>query len=584
MKYFRHLSLRWHLIIAFFLVSAPPVLVSSYSAATVISGVFQRNIEQWLEGTALFLAADVEETKNEADKSAGIIASALSRSSSDAPISMTDSVTPFAGLLASGGYDFIQIYDEKGNILFKYGNFELVSPPLEDKKALLRVNVGGSDILIGAAIRSFYIKDQKYFILIADKIDGTFSNSSQAVKSLDIALFQVSAEGAIGTLSTQDAVEWHVPKRIFLELMSGQSTAVSRGLRHRGLTAYAALHDNNGNLIGIIACRVAGMAAMFENMDEWQFFLMLSTITGIFSILVGALIARWISRPVRALTIGLRSVAAGDYHGRLKETGGSELSELAAGFNLMNEQLERLRNMEVAMRKREQLAALGEAAVVIAHEIRNPLGIINTSSQVIRMKSKLNPSEDKLIEFIMEEVNRIDNLVKDILDFSRPRELNKHSVDLVSEIVTRVVDFTAPVIEERKLTCSFTDREVYIDIFADADKLYQAFLNLILNAIEATPDGGHLNVMIAKDGDFAKISIENSGEGISPDIQERMFDPFFTTKAKGIGLGLAQAKTAIEEHGGTISCVSEKEKGTTFTVILPRIKSEVPDETGHTCR
>src|SRR4051794_4414501 len=138
----RLLSLRWRLVLAFLLVSAPPVLASSYIAAEVISGAFQHNIERWLAETARFLASDVDEAKDEADKSAAIIAAALAGRGAVDPHLYQDFVTPFADLLASVGYDYVQVYDEDGEREYTFGRFNFIDlPPREAGKSLYRIRV-----------------------------------------------------------------------------------------------------------------------------------------------------------------------------------------------------------------------------------------------------------------------------------------------------------------------------------------------------------------------------------------------------------------------------------------------------------
>ncbi|MBF9235270.1 sensor histidine kinase [Microvirga alba] len=576
----RLLSLRWRLILAFLLVSAPPVLVASYIAAEAISVAFERNVERWLEETARFLAGDADETKIEADKSAAIIAAALSNRNGIDPGRFEHFVHPFADLLASVGYDYVQIYREDGVREYTFGQIDFVdAPPQDSRKSLYRVRVNGRDALIGGAARAVDIAGKQYFVFVANLIDEAFFNSSQASKSLDIKIFQVGPNGPAIMRKNGVKDQVSVPESVYRALMRGAPSAISSSnAQDRLATAFAALRDDQGRLVGIVACRVAGMTAVFENLSEWQYFLALAGVAGFFSVLVGALIAQRISQPVQALTLGLRAVATGDYLGRVREEGGRELAELAAGFNLMSEQLERLRNMEGEMRRREQLAALGEAAAVIAHEIRNPLGIIKTSSQVVRMKSALKPSEDRLIGFVLDEVSRIDRLVQEILDFVRPKELHKRRIELMKEVVERVVEFTAPELAKRGLTCAVLGRNTGAVVLGDPDRLYQALLNLILNAMDATSKGGHLTVIMSLQPECLELRVEDDGIGMPEDVVRRVFDPFFTTKARGTGLGLAQAKAVIEDHAGTISCVSEPGHGTTFVVCLPYLIMENLDE------
>ena len=280
---------------------------------------------------------------------------------------------------------------------------------------------------------------------MANTVDGTLFGPPNKHTSLDARVYpmvngvlrydaNVEADRQPITVSndTLQALIKHTSNGMVLDSGDGVIT-----------TAFAGLYGPKGDLLGIIVCRLSGAGAAFEKVGQWGFFAGLAMIAGTLALVVAVFISSRITQPVRALTDGVRLVAGGDYGARVQEDGSRELAELGNGFNAMAEQLERLRNMEAEMRQRKQLAAFGEAAAVIAHEIRNPLGIIKTSSQVVRMKSRLAPAEDRMIGFVLEEVRRIDNLIQDILDYVRPRELQHEPFDL-RDVVSNVAEATRP--------------------------------------------------------------------------------------------------------------------------------------------
>jgi signal transduction histidine kinase len=233
--------------------------------------------------------------------------------------------------------------------------------------------------------------------------------------------------------------------------------------------------------------------------------------------------------------------------------------------------------MESEMRRRAQFAALGEAAAVIAHEIRNPLGIIKTSSEIVRMKSALRPSESRLIGFVLEEVARIDRLVQDILDYVRPTETKKNAIDVLRDVVARAVELVQPELQRHGISCAVADGGGTAPVFGDADQLHQAVLNLILNAIAAMPNGGRLTVDFAREDGFIDINIEDEGTGVDPRLGDRIFDPFVTTKTKGTGLGLAKTRDIVVEHAGNLFYKTKPGGGTIFTIRLPLLAREKPD-------
>ncbi|WP_342359524.1 sensor histidine kinase [Terrarubrum flagellatum] len=569
MKWPRPLSLRWRLVVAFVLVSAPPVLIASYLAAQAIAGVFQQNVERWLNETSLFLVSQVNDAVTEADRSASTIATALSR---DADLSSSDSIKPYAELLAAAGYDYVRIEDENGTARYASGATATIgSMPHRAFKSVLNMKVSGATKLAIAAVRPFDAAGARHYVLVSNILDERFFTVSQGIKSLDVRVTRLEDGKLIGS-DGDPAKALPISTDALQSLMAGAESVVALGSPDDEVaTAYAAIRDDQSHLVGVVLCRVSSEATGLEGLSKWQLFVALALIAGAISTVVGFFLAERISRPVRALTRGLRAVAGGDYQARVPEEGGQELERLAAGFNAMTEQLGRLQAMESDMRRRQQFAVLGEAAAMIAHEIRNPLGIIKTSSQVVRMRSALKPSEDRLIGFVLDEVGRIDRLVQDILDYARPRETRKCQLDLMADVVARVIAMAAPEMQKHNVECDVAEPGESMLISGDPDQLHQVLLNLILNALDAMPEKGRLTIRAERAGDVINLIVSDTGAGIEPQVLDRIFDPFFSTKAKGAGLGLARSRGIIEEHGGTISCRSEPGHGAEFTIRLPAL-------------
>jgi two-component system sensor histidine kinase HydH len=568
----RHMSLRWRLIIAFVAVSVIPVVAASYVAAELIQTAFEQSLVQWLGEAGAFFAAQVTETRKESERAADIIAKSLNNKL-EQYFPAGEAARPFADLLTLGGYDLVRVYDDLGRSEFVAGSIELAGPPPADgQSAIMKARKGNADVLVVGAARSFEGWGRRHHVLVGTLVSAKLFGEPGTVSSLDVRVFRFENGRLAGVDADARAEEpFSAPRAALDRLARGTRLEVVRGpLGGYHTTAYSGLYDPGGHLLGVIVCRLTGAAAFFEQIGEWAFFASLAAVAGLLSLFVAVLVSRRIARPVRALTKGLRAVASGDFQARVREeAGGRELDELARGFNVMAEQLERLKSMENEMRKRQQFAALGEAAAVIAHEIRNPLGIIRTSSEVVRMKSSLAPSEDRLIGFVLEEVERIDRLVQDILDYVRPREPRRESVDL-RDVVARVVDMARPALATKSIADVVTTSNGPLPIEGDPDRLHQALLNLVLNAMDAMPDGGELKIAAAADGDRITIAVQDSGIGMTEDVRRRIFDPFFTTKARGTGLGLAKVQSIIEEHGGAIACDSVLSRGATFTICLRR--------------
>ncbi|MDL2328762.1 two-component sensor histidine kinase [Desulfosarcina sp. OttesenSCG-928-A07] len=229
--------------------------------------------------------------------------------------------------------------------------------------------------------------------------------------------------------------------------------------------------------------------------------------------------------------------------------------------------VERIR-LKDQLAKARHFSTIGEMVAGISHEIRNPLGIISSSAEL--MKKKLGPDSalNGVADIIVVESRRLNNIITDFLNYARPRIPNKVSCRL-DEVISRNILFLDSQIREDGYTIitSFPDSVPILQ--ADSDMLYQAFLNLLINAMQAMPDGGTLTVTLRTDSDHLWLHIEDEGQGVSPEMMEKIWDPFFTTKDKGTGLGLGIVKNIIEAHGGNIRMDRRSEKGMRVTLQFP---------------
>jgi len=229
--------------------------------------------------------------------------------------------------------------------------------------------------------------------------------------------------------------------------------------------------------------------------------------------------------------------------------------------------LERLRLKE-QLNRAEHLSSLGEMVAAVSHEIRNPLGIILSSTELMQKKLDADDPANTLTGIIMEEAGRLNTIITDFLNFARPRTPNI-SLCRVDQILDKNITFLAPQIQSGGYTIGRRFAEAIPEIHADADMLYQAFLNILINAMQAMSDGGSIHVMVDSRDNMVKVSITDSGPGISEDIKEKIWDPFFTTKDKGTGLGLGIVKNIVKTHSGRIAIQNLPEGGTCVAIDLP---------------
>jgi len=247
-------------------------------------------------------------------------------------------------------------------------------------------------------------------------------------------------------------------------------------------------------------------------------------------------------------------------------------SKLQEGAVVVVQDVTMVKKLEAQVRRGERLAAVGQLASGIAHEIRNPLGIIKTISQTINQDVKDEELKEGL-DIIEHEIDRANKVIKGILDFAKPNKIQDCVIDL-GKLLEELVMVTRKFAQQQKVDLSFNILKQN-KIQGDPDKLKQAFINIILNGIQAMYNGGKLEITLREsDKQWGVISFKDQGEGISEEELDKIFDPFFTTKESGTGLGLSITYSTIEEHNGKIEFNSKLGKGTNVDVYLPLIEKE----------
>jgi len=227
----------------------------------------------------------------------------------------------------------------------------------------------------------------------------------------------------------------------------------------------------------------------------------------------------------------------------------------------------------------DRLVSLGKLSSGIAHELRNPLAGIKTTAQALSEEMSKDDSRREYLNRITKEIDRLNDLLKTFFSFAKPQKLNLIDCS-VKDVINEIIPFLFKEIADQGVRFVEAYHPQLPKIKVDKNQMYQVFLNLFLNAIQAMPNGGELKIEVnptvsySQDGpsqNFIKIVISDTGKGIPPNIIHRIFDPFFTTKPKGIGLGLSITYQIIKKHGGTIKVESKLEKGTSFIINLPVI-------------
>jgi len=260
-------------------------------------------------------------------------------------------------------------------------------------------------------------------------------------------------------------------------------------------------------------------------------------------------------------------------------------NDQVTGKTFIFQDITRFKEMEEQVKRSDRMATIGEFAAGIAHEIRNPLTSLSGSIQVLKEDLELKGANRHLMDIILRESERLNNLITDFLLFAQPSRINKEKVD-IGDLIDQTLRLFENSPGHNRAIKIVKDLKKKIFLLGDPHQLKQLFWNLFINAAQIMPNGGELRVNLetvnahgtsnplkgARKGEvapFAKISVSDSGDGIKPEEKEKIFEPFFTTKEGGTGLGLAIVHRIVENHEGFISVISQLHKGATFDIFLP---------------
>ncbi len=305
------------------------------------------------------------------------------------------------------------------------------------------------------------------------------------------------------------------------------------------------------------------------------------------SLLNSILLKRFVSTPVARLVNTMMSVEAGKLDVKVDVQSGDELGQLGSSFNEMirklaeaQSEIERFHHRQLA--RADRLASLGEMAAGIAHEIKNPLAGIYGAAQVLAREFPEGDVKREIVEEMMSLIKRLDNTIRDMLNFSRYTE-PRFAKGNLNDVIEKVL-FLIQQIREGKRAKIVRDFDPAMpEIEMDADQIKQVFLNLALNALQADPDGCTLTIRTYSDvpaeiedlkhrNRFVMVTVSDNGPGIPADKLGKIFQPFFTTKETGTGLGLSMTRKILDMHDGWITAGNVLDHGATFSVFLPKEK------------
>jgi len=325
----------------------------------------------------------------------------------------------------------------------------------------------------------------------------------------------------------------------------------------------------------------------------YRIFLTIAVLTIVYGFLAIAYGIWFVGRPVGRLIRKARRVGSGDFSGHLELSQKDELAELAREVNAMcdrlaeaNARLARETEARIAtieqLRHADRLMTVGKLASGVAHELGTPLNVVMARAKMLSPGDVKAEDVAKNARIIFDEAQQMTKIIRQLLDFARPRRPSKVSIDL-NKLARQTLEMLAPMASKRQVTVVPPAGEEHVLCEADAAQIQQVLSNLVMNGIQSMPRGGKLTVEIRKEwikpppdhggpeAEYLCLSVRDEGHGITEDDMKHIFEPFFTTKdvGEGTGLGLSVSLGIVREHGGWVGVTSQPEKGSCFSVYLP---------------
>ena len=573
--FFRGKSLIVKLVLAFILVAVPPMLIASQVAATLVNNAVNANMEHWMRGLSQFVFHTLEETEIEINAVYTLIKPRFTRKE----VSFTSEEIQSVNNL---DVDFVVLKDTRGKVLFSSApGISLDEKPLFPGSSFRWTSLpNGVKELAVVVTYELESEDGERRTL---QLGGWFSvqlAGSGGEDPVEIRLLLAEGEKFILAYSSLQSPPYlsayALPSEALRALQSGAADYFIPDSDWTDNTPnehylFKAIRDDNGATlaIAVIAARMLPLPSWHPSAHElfWGFFILGTMLSGC----AGYVLARRIGRPIRMLNRGVQSIAAGNLDYQVEVKGEDEVADLGRAFNLMAKQLGVMRHENIKSARQERSRMLGEIALGFAHEIRNPLVVIKTSAELIHNKMPKDNKDARLLGFVIEEVERIDSLITEFLSFAKPAPLKLDYFHLAL-LANELLEISAAECGRLGVVCSLKNEVEDDSILGEENQIRQVLLNLILNALEAMPDGGSLDIRLFENTKSNTLCCEvrDTGTGIAKELLHTIHMPFISTKKNGLGLGLAKIHAILDEHGGNIACSSEPGQGTSFTFCLNR--------------
>ena len=553
-----------------------PMLAAGWLASEWVASSFEQRLERWIMDAARASQNWLQAYQNDADMLGRVLAddkafvARLQRRPDE------DSMpTPVRRIAQELGVHLFQVYTPDYKLI--YSSIPIEMEALWESgqtEAVLKVVRKNKSMLAAVGITPVpHDGAPRFYLVLGSLLGQDFTNELAQFTGLKTRLYYREGHNYYDVFSNPD-------QAVALRSLTADA------LRHleKDQKPYYSLMAENGQFRGLYTPivdttgRVEGI--MFSGLERRGFhdvltnrivlFLLISLVGVVIGGLTGLLLSRLVLRPIEYLRDGVMQLSGQNFNASVPIQSADELGDLAKAFNAMAARLRAAHDEQAQRFRKDKLTAMGELSAALAHEIRNPIGVINTSSALLE-KSAGDPKKTaELVRMIREESLRVSDLVQDFLQLSRHRQPAFAAIDPVQPMERAL---NTALAGKNNIAVSKQLDHDGAEIMADAGLLQQAWGNLFTNSLQAMAGRkGELRLSARVDGDHVQLSVEDSGSGIAAEIMPRLFEPFFTTKEEGTGLGLTIANTLVEANGGRLEAQLPEKKGARFAMRFPVYK------------